>query len=50
MAKKDLQMFVVEQKILNRIYAIRGQKIMLDQDLAEKELLEKEVSLNQEIK
>ncbi len=35
MAKKDLQMLVVEQKILNRIYAIRGQKVMLDEDLAE---------------
>ncbi|AHF14697.1 ORF6N domain-containing protein [Niabella soli] len=35
MAKADLQMLVAEQKILNRIYVIRGQKIMLDRDLAE---------------
>ena len=35
MAKKELQVLVAEQKILNRIYAIRGEKVMLDQDLAE---------------
>jgi hypothetical protein len=35
MAKKELQALVAEQKILNRIYAIRGQKVMLDYDLAE---------------
>jgi hypothetical protein len=35
MAKKELQMIVAEQKILNRIYVIRNQKVMLDQDLAE---------------
>ena len=35
MAKRGLQLLVVEQKILNRIYAIRGQKVMLDEDLAE---------------
>lgn len=35
MAKKELQILVVEQKILNRIYAIRGEKVMLDKDLAE---------------
>lgn len=34
MAKKELQILVAEQKILNRIYVIRGQKIMLDKDLA----------------
>jgi ORF6N domain len=34
MAKKDLPVLVAEQKILNRIYAIRGQKVMLDEDLA----------------
>lgn len=32
--KKELQVFVAEQKILNKIYAIRGQKVMLDEDLA----------------
>jgi hypothetical protein len=30
MAKKELQALVVEQKILNRIYFLRGEKIMLD--------------------
>lgn len=33
--KKELGMLVMEQKILNRIYVIRGQKIILDEDLAE---------------
>ena len=35
MVKKELQTLVMEQKILNRIYVIRGEKIMLDKDLAE---------------
>ncbi|MGC8751363.1 ORF6N domain-containing protein [Hydrotalea sp.] len=35
MAKKELQVLVAEQKILNRIYVIRNQKVMLDEDLAE---------------
>ena len=35
MAKKELQALVAEQKILNKIYAIRSEKVMLDQDLAE---------------
>ncbi|HSZ32962.1 MAG TPA: ORF6N domain-containing protein [Puia sp.] len=35
MAKKELQALIAEQKILNRIYAIRSEKVMLDQDLAE---------------
>ncbi|MEQ1665870.1 MAG: ORF6N domain-containing protein [Bdellovibrionales bacterium] len=35
MAKKELQALVIEQKILNRIYVLRGEKIMLDKDLAE---------------
>ena len=34
MAKKDLQALVAEQKILNRIFVVRRQKIMLDDDLA----------------
>ena len=33
-AKKELQVLVAEQKILNKIYVIRGEKVMLDQDLA----------------
>jgi hypothetical protein len=32
MAKKGLQTLVAEQKILNRIYVVRDQKIMLDED------------------
>jgi hypothetical protein len=35
MAKKELQALVIEQKILNRIYVVRNEKIMLDRDLAE---------------
>lgn len=35
MANKELQMLVAEQKILNRIYVVRGEKVMLDRDLAE---------------
>jgi hypothetical protein len=35
MAKKELLALVAEQKILNRIYVVRGQKIMIDEDLAE---------------
>ena len=34
MAKQVLQALVAEQKILNRIYVVRGQKIMIDEDLA----------------
>ena len=35
MAKKELQALVTEQKILNRIYVVRSEKVMLDRDLAE---------------
>ena len=35
MASKEVVTMVEEQKILNRIYMIRGQKVMLDRDLAE---------------
>jgi hypothetical protein len=34
MAKKELQILVAEQKILNKIYVFRGEKVMLDNDLA----------------
>lgn len=34
MAKKELQDLVIEQKILSKIYIVRGEKIMLDEDLA----------------
>ena len=49
MAKKELQALVAEQKILNRIYAIRGEKVMLDRDLAAMYGVETRV-LNQSIK
>ncbi|MCX6322889.1 MAG: ORF6N domain-containing protein [Sphingobacteriales bacterium] len=49
MAKKELQALVAEQKILNKIYAIRGEKVMLDKDLAEMYGVETRV-LNQSIK
>ena len=49
MAKKQLQIFVGDQKILNRIYLIRGEKVMLDKDLAEMYGVETRV-LNQSIK
>jgi hypothetical protein len=35
MAKKELKTLVMEQKILSRIYVVRGEKVMLDKDLAE---------------
>jgi len=35
MAKNELQALVLEQKILSRIYVVRGEKVMLDRDLAE---------------
>ena len=35
MAKKELQVLVMEQKILGRLYVVRGEKIMLDRELAE---------------
>ena len=49
MAKKELQELVVEQKILNRIYVIRGQKVMLDEDLAEMYKVETR-RLNEQVK
>lgn len=49
MAKRELQTLVAEQKILNRIYFIRGEKVMLDRDLAEMYGVETRV-LNQSIK
>ena len=49
MAKKELQALVAEQKILNKIYTIRGEKVMLDKDLAEMYGVETRV-LNQSIK
>jgi len=34
MPKKQLGLLVAEQKIRNKIYVVRGQKVMLDEDLA----------------
>ena len=49
MAKKELQALVVEQKILNRIYVVRSQKVMLDDDLAEMYRVETR-RLNEQVK
>jgi ORF6N domain len=49
MAKKELEALVAEQKILNRIYVVRNQKIMLDQDLAEMYRVETR-RLNEQVK
>jgi hypothetical protein len=49
MAKKELQALVAEQKILNRIYVLRSQKIMLDEDLAEMYKVETR-RLNEQVK
>jgi phage regulator Rha-like protein len=35
MGGKELQVLVAEQKVLNKIYVIRREKVMIDQDLAE---------------
>jgi hypothetical protein len=35
MAKGELQKLMADQKILNRIYVIRDQRVMLDEDLTE---------------
>lgn len=34
MAKKEFPLLLADQKILNRIFIVRGRKIMLDEDLA----------------
>jgi hypothetical protein len=49
MARKELQVLVAEQKILNRIYVIRGMKVMLDEDLAEMYSVETK-RLNEQVK
>lgn len=49
MVKKELQTLVIEQKILNRIHVVRGQKIMLDEDLAEMYNVETK-RLNEQVK
>ena len=49
MAKKELQLLIIEQKILNRIYVVRNQKIMLDEDLAQMYRVETR-RLNEQVK
>ena len=49
MAQKELEDLAKEQKILNRIYMIRGEHVMLDKDLAEMYGVETKV-FNQSIK
>jgi hypothetical protein len=49
MAKKELETLVAEQKILNRIYIVRGQKVMIDEDLAEMYRVETR-RLNEQVK
>jgi hypothetical protein len=33
MAKKEIQVLIIEQKKLSNIYILRGEKVMLDRDL-----------------
>jgi hypothetical protein len=49
MKKSELQVLVADQKILNKIYVLRGQKVMLDKDLAEMYGVETKV-FNQSVK
>lgn len=49
MAKKELQALLIEQKILNKIYIIRGEKVLLDKYLAEMYGVETKV-FNQSVK
>ena len=53
MANKDLRLLIEEGKILNKIYTIRREKVMLDQDLAilygvETKQLKRQVKRNSE--
>ncbi len=49
MSKRELQVLVMEQKILNQIYVVRNQKIMLDEDLAKMYRVETR-RLNEQVK
>ena len=49
MVKRELQVLVAEQKILNRIYVVRGQKVMIDEDLAKMYQVETR-RLNEQVK
>ena len=48
-AKRELETLVAEQKILHRIYIMRGQKVMIDEDLAEMYKVETR-RLNEQVK
>jgi hypothetical protein len=49
MAKADTSIAIAEDRIINKIYLIRGKKVMLDRDLAELYGVETRV-LNQAVK
>ena len=49
MAKKSNDIIIADERIINKIYYIRGQKVMLDRDLAELYGVETR-SLNQAVK
>ena len=53
MAKKEITVVIPDEKIINQIYYIRGQKVMLDRDLAvlykvETKQLKRQVNRNRE--
>jgi len=49
MAKTDKELMIPDERVINKIYLIRGQKVMLDRDLAELYGIETKV-LNQAVK
>lgn len=49
MTTKELSLLLAEQRILNKIYILRGEKVMLDEDLAEMYKVETK-RLNEQIK
>lgn len=49
MAQKELNTLAAEQNIFNKIYFVRGQKVMSDEDLAEMYKVETK-RLNEQIK
>jgi lauroyl/myristoyl acyltransferase len=49
MRKEEIQVIIVEEVIIRKIYSVRGKQVMLSQDLAE--LYEVETkALNQQVK
>ena len=49
MVKRELQLLVAKQKILNRIYVVQRQKVMIDEDLAKMYQVETR-RLNEQVK